>query len=255
MRACSLLLSCLPLLIALGGCGPNSSGPGGAASGGSDPAGGSSGSSASSGSGGSAGSADPCAGKACGDPCDACGPDADCDVQACDASGACVFKDKLVCGLCPATAPDDGAPCPKVNLVCELEDGPVLVCRARLTCTMNGWLTTAPGCSSEVTPDPKCPATAPMGACDTMTEPGLCELGDTLCGCSDCLGGPCGGAAMWVCSQKPAAPCPATAPKLGTPCDADMLHCDYGACPLGGTPGGRICSEGLWTEQITACPE
>ncbi|NUQ75200.1 MAG: hypothetical protein HUU21_16745, partial [Polyangiaceae bacterium] len=205
--------------------------------------------------GGAGGGADACAGKACGDPCTTCPEGAPCMPQACNAEGVCVEEALATCSPCPTAQPTDGDACPKVGLVCETEEGIVVVCRSRTTCTANGWQTIAPGCSSTPAPDPTCPASEPSGMCDVKVDPGLCELGDTFCGCSDCLGGPCGGQAEWVCATPPSAPCPAIAPKLGSVCDNDGLACVYGACALGGTSGGRTCEGGIWTEDIVACPQ
>ena len=238
-------------MISMAGC--DDGGSGGA--GGSGGSGGSGGAGGSGGSGGSGGG-DPCGGKACGDPCTTCPEGAPCMPMACDAGGACVSEEDVVCATaCPTTQPADGDPCPAVGIACELDEGIVIVCRARTQCTPDGWLTVAPGCSSDPLPDAGCPATEPTGACDVAVDPGLCTYGDGFCGCSDCLGGPCGGQAEWRCAEPPAAPCPAIAPKLGAPCSEEGLECLYGSCPLGGTSGGRTCSLGMWVEEIVACPE
>lgn len=175
--------------------------------------------------------------------------------QACDSAGTCVEEAAAVCEVCPGTPPPDGEACPLIDLVCETDEGVVLVCRSRTTCTADGWETIAPGCSSEPPVGPACPTSAPAGACVVMTDAALCDYDGTLCGCSNCLGGPCGGQAEWVCGAPPDAPCPAVAPKLGASCADDGLTCVYGACPLGGTSGGRTCTNGIWTEDIVACPQ
>lgn len=236
-----------------GNTGDGTGGDGG--DGGSGASGGAGGAGGSGGSGGTGGGGDPCAGKACGDPCTTCPEGAPCMPQACDASGACIDEESVVCSACPSSPPPDGEACPQVGLVCETDEGIVVVCRSRTTCTADGWETLAPGCSSDPPEDPGCPATAPSGTCDAAADPGLCEYGESFCGCTNCLGGPCGGQAEWVCAQPPAAPCPAVAPKLGAPCAEAGLKCVYGACPLGGTSGGRTCLDGVWTEDIIACPQ
>ena len=142
-----------------------------------------------------------------------------------------------------------------VGLVCEVDEGIVIVCRARAQCTVKGWQTQAPGCSSEPLVDPGCPAAQPSSNCDVAVDPALCVYGTAFCGCTNCLGGPCGGQAEWVCAAPPAAPCPEIAPKLGAACEAEGTACVYGACPLGGTSGGRTCLGGVWTEDIVACPQ
>jgi hypothetical protein len=237
----SLAASLLALsftVAAAAGCGSDSNTSGGGGEGGDGGSGG-------------AGGANACAGLACGDTCPACEGGTAC---ACDADGQCVEAGLAVCSACPATPPSDGDACPKPGLVCEAEEGIVIVCRARATCTDKGWQNLAPGCSSDPGSDPKCPATKPMGACDVANDPGLCPVETTYCGCSNCLGGPCGGAGEWVCIEPPAPPCPAIAPKLGAPCSQDKLACVYGACPLGGTTGGRSCLDGVWKEDIVPCP-
>jgi hypothetical protein len=178
--------------------------------------------------------------------------------QACNAEGQCVEEMLATCGACPATTPDDGTACDPLGLICETEDGIVLVCRERTTCTANGWMKNVTGCSSYPKPNPACPAAPPAGQCDAIpdptADPSLCEIGDTFCGCSNCLGGPCGDQGEWVCAAPPMLPCPIIAPKLGAPCTEETLKCVYGACPLGGTTGGRTCTSGVWTEDIVPCP-
>lgn len=241
----------LAIGLVLAGCDGNGGGDGGAGGGGADGGGGAGGG----GAGGMAG--DPCEGKACGDACTSCPEGAPCLPQACDASGACVDAVSVVCALCPDTAPPDGDPCPEVGLVCETDEGVVLVCRSRSICKAEGWETIAPGCSSEPPVDPACPAQAPAagGDCDVMADPSLCVYGDGFCGCSNCLGGPCGGQAQWVCSEPPAPPCPAVAPKLGAPCADEGAQCEYGVCAIGGTSDGRACVGGVWTSFVIPCPE
>jgi hypothetical protein len=94
----------------------------------------------------------------------------------------------------------------------------------------------------------------PTGTCDTATDPSICGYGDVLCGCSDCLGGPCGGQAQWVCAAAPEAPCPAVAPKLGTACSDPDLECLYGSCSLSAGLAGRRCTAGVWVAEDVACP-
>lgn len=246
----SVFLTLFLTAVVLTGCDGNDGGSGGSGGSGASGGGGASG-----GSGGTGGAGDPCAGKMCGDPCSTCPDGAPCMPQACDASGTCVSEEDVVCGGCPTEPPPDGTACAQVGLVCETEEGVILVCRSRTTCTADGWQTIAPGCSSEPIVDPNCPAAVPSGNCDVMADPSLCLYPETFCGCSNCLGGPCGGDAQWVCAMPPAAPCPELAPKLGAPCADEGQSCVYGACPLGGTSGGRTCLNGVWTEDIVACPE
>ena len=244
-RGTSALVALLFAAVTQGGCGDGGSG----GSGGTGGSGGDGGS-------GGAGGGDPCAGKQCGDPCTTCPEGAPCQPQACNKDGQCVGEVDAVCSTkCPAEAPADGDPCPQVGLACEVDGGIVLACRARVQCTQNGWLSVAPGCSSEPIPDPDCPASEPSGDCDGAMDPGLCAYGDGFCGCSSCPDGPCGEQAQWVCASPPEPPCPPVAPKLGADCAQDGLKCLYGSCALGGTVGGRACFDGAWTEDIIACPE
>jgi hypothetical protein len=197
-------------------------------------------------------STDPCAGKSCGDPCTSCPDQAPCAQQACDMDGQCVVA-PVQCGGCPSEPPPDGAACSPPGLFCEVEGGIIVECRATATCTTDGWLNQAPGCSSTPPPDPKCPMMEPSGACDVATDPSLCVYGDDVCGCSDCLGGPCGGQAEWVCVTPPRQPCPATPPKIGNPCPDEGASCIYGSCSLTYL-AGRVCQGGLWADDGVACP-
>lgn len=155
---------------------------------------------------------------------------------------------------CPSEAPPDGAACDMPGLLCEVEDGIVVVCRATATCTAQGWENEAPGCSSIPPTDPSCPTAQPSGDCAVASDPALCVYGDTMCGCSDCLGGPCGGQAQWVCAPPPAPPCPTVAPKLGGACTDEGLSCAYGSCAIDQVLAGRACTDGAWVSDPVACP-
>lgn len=171
--------------------------------------------------------------------------------------GQCVAEAEALCSPCPTSMPADGAACPQEGLICEVDEGPILVCRARVVCQVGGagWKNVAPGCSSFLPTDTDCATPPPTGACDMANDPPLCATPDAFCGCSNCLNGPCGGPAEWVCAALPAAPCPPEAAKLGETCAMEGLKCVYGACPLGGTSGGRSCYKGLWIEDIVNCPK
>ncbi|HZF54419.1 MAG TPA: hypothetical protein VE093_37490 [Polyangiaceae bacterium] len=243
-----VIFSCLTLLGA-SGCGSDTNGTGGAEGG----AGGGGGGGGAGGAGG--GSADPCEGRACGEACSTCPEGAPCMPQACNSEGICVEEALAVCSACPTTPPPDGEACSPVGLVCEMEAGVVLACRTRTNCMDTGWKTFPPGCLSDPPTDPACPASEPSGDCDVMADPSLCVLAEnTLVGCSNCLGGPCGGPAEWVIAAPPVSPCPALAPKLGAGCADEGLSCVYGSCALGGTSGGRTCLGAIWTEDIIPCP-
>lgn len=155
---------------------------------------------------------------------------------------------------CPATTPADGQTCEPIDLVCEYDEGFVLECRPKTTCTSAGWETLSPNCSSDPPPDIDCPANQPTGDCDEGADPSLCVYGnEVVCGCSNCLGGPCGGQAQWVCAPPPAAPCPPVAPLLGAACSDEAVSCTYGSCFLS-LIGGRTCTDGIWVDDDVACP-
>ncbi|NUP04469.1 MAG: hypothetical protein HOW73_00220 [Polyangiaceae bacterium] len=197
---------------------------------------------------------DACEGLSCGDPCSTCPDGAPCVEQACSANGECVELSSVTCSPCPSEPPPDNEACEPFNLQCEYDDGIVLACRTRTTCTAEGWKTFAVDCDSDPPPDPSCPATQPSGDC-TKNDPELCVYdGDTPCACTNCGAGPCGGPESWVCAPPPPAPCPPIAPALGAPCDAGNDLCIYGSCGIGGVHGGRKCLDGIWTEEIVACP-
>lgn len=221
-----------------------------------DPTGGSGTGGASSGGSGTGGTAaGPCDGKVCGDPCSTCPEGAPCQQEACNANGECVGAEEAVCGSCPTEIPAEGSACPSIDLVCEMDDGPIVECRTRVTCTASGWTVAAPNCIPDPPPDPACPPAEPMGNCTVGTDPALCIYDtSTLCGCSDCLGGPCGGQAQWICSPAPEAPCPATAPQLGEPCIDEMLSCVYGSCAVAQVLAGRLCQDGVWVDAPVPCP-
>jgi hypothetical protein len=206
-------------------------------------------------SGGGGGQPGPCDGASCGDSCTTCPEGAPCIPQACDALGECVSEAEVVCTQCPTEVPPEGGACPALSLVCELDDGVVVSCRTRVTCTDAGWSVQSPNCPSDPPPDPNCPPSPPQGDCAVATDPGLCAYDEsTLCGCSDCLGGPCGGQAQWVCAPAPEPPCPAIAPRLGDPCADEALICQYGSCAIGQVLAGRRCDGGLWIDEGIPCP-
>jgi hypothetical protein len=159
--------------------------------------------------------------------------------------------------VCPPTEPVDGSQCDPehVGLSCEYDEGPVVICRGYYTCGGGTWAGLFPGCSSEVPAAANCPAEPPSGTCTLPEGLELCTYADgTHCGCSNCLGGPCGGPAEWVCAPPPGGGCPATAPNFGQPCSTEGLQCSYGSCALG-TQGQRNCQGGIWLNAGVPCPE
>lgn len=197
---------------------------------------------------------DPCEGLTCGDPCSTCPDGAPCQREACNANGACVSAEEASCSPCPLSLPEFQSACATPDLQCEYDDGIVLACRTRAVCGADGWDILQPNCMSDPPPDPACLPTQPSGACTVESDPFLCVYGATACGCTNCLGGPCGGDAMWVCAPPPEAPCPEIAPRIGRECENEGLFCTYGTCALGSITGGRQCAGGIWTEEGIACP-
>lgn len=159
--------------------------------------------------------------------------------------------------VCPPGEPSDGADCATdhLGLSCEYDQGPIVTCRGMYSCTSGQWSLLAPGCSSVVGSPPDCPADPPSGSCPSPDAQELCIYADgTHCGCSNCLGGPCGGPAEWVCGTPPGGDCPATAPNFGQACSQEGAECTYGACALG-TQAQRNCMGGIWLNFGVPCPE
>jgi hypothetical protein len=195
-----------------------------------------------------------CENVACGEPCSVC-KEPPCNQQVCDGLGTCRDALDVTCSPCEAAPPPDGNACEYSGLACEYDEGLVVACRVRSTCTPSGWSTVDPGCSSSPAQDPACPPATPSGNCNEAADPAICIYGDIVCGCTNCLGGPCGGQAQWVCGAVPASPCPPVAPKLGEPCYVGAgTMCTYGDCAVGGTSAGRLCQNGFWLDEPINCP-
>ncbi|MEO7095500.1 MAG: hypothetical protein ABI175_19750, partial [Polyangiales bacterium] len=154
---------------------------------------------------------------------------------------------------CPTTYPSTGAPCSPLGLVCGYGDDPRPHCRPQAICRSSGWETPVGACPPP--PSEVCPPTLTVAKGAACTKPGsFCTYGDVLCGCGDCFGGPCGGAAKWVCPEPPSDPaCPRTMPNLGIACAKPGTSCTYGSCSSG-NPAGRTCKDGYWIDEPVACP-
>ncbi|MBK8937022.1 MAG: hypothetical protein IPM79_05105 [Polyangiaceae bacterium] len=256
MRSAPLLLAALLWT----GCPEERSGTGGSTTGGAGSTGG-----GASGGGGSAGDPE-CVAQACGEPCFVCD---DCGQQICDGYGVCRPALEVLCSPCPAELPGMNDACSPNGVVCELEGGPAVDCRARAACTSQGWeIASAPfDCAPSPLEPAGCPEVQPNpGApCDVQVDPAVCEYEVVLCGCTNCLSGTCGGSGMWACTEPVDPPCPEDPPQLGQSCFEPNLECRYGACWLEAAPASadssaafvtttRACSDGLWREVALDCP-
>ncbi len=157
---------------------------------------------------------------------------------------------------CPATEPTEGSGCDDPGLLCEYDDGPIISCRGWMECGTDGlWFVMGPYCDSWPPPAVNCPSSPPpAGPCDENQNGAICLYpDDTQCGCTNCLGGPCGGQPQWVCVPPPGGGCPSAAPNFGQPCSPEGLECFYGSCSLG-TQGERDCVNGVWVNVEVACP-
>ena len=157
---------------------------------------------------------------------------------------------------CPPTPAADGAECDEPGLKCEYGDGPIIGCRGWMECGDDElWFVMDPNCMDWPPPAVGCPPQPPQpGQCPMDLNGTLCLYpDDTQCGCTNCLGGPCGGPPQWVCVPPPGGSCPSKAPNFGQPCSPDGLECLYGSCSLG-TQGERDCDGGVWVDVEVACP-
>ncbi len=158
--------------------------------------------------------------------------------------------------VCPATSPAHGSQCDDPGLMCEYDDGPILGCRGWMECGTDGlWFVMDPNCTSWPPPAVQCPPEPlPPGPCSEEQNGTICLYpDDTQCGCTNCLGGPCGGQPQWICVPPPGGGCPSAAPTFGQPCSPEGLECLYGSCALG-TQGERDCDGGVWVDVEIMCP-
>jgi hypothetical protein len=88
------------------------------------------------------------------------------------------------------------------------------------------------------------------------TEGDHCAVGNTICTCNACLGGPCmQPPPKWSCAGPPTtAGCPTVVPNDGTACAKEGLECVYGN-PCLGSGADVFCTKGVWTwNTMIACP-
>jgi hypothetical protein len=157
---------------------------------------------------------------------------------------------------CPPTAPTHGSECDDIGVKCGYDDGPIISCRGWMECGTDGtWFVTDPNCQDWPPPAVNCPPQPPPpGPCPSQQNGAICLYpDDTQCGCTNCMGGPCGGPTQWVCVAPPGGGCPSAAPNIGQPCSPDGVECMYGSCSYG-TQGGRNCEGGVWVHVDVMCP-
>jgi hypothetical protein len=151
---------------------------------------------------------------------------------------------------CPDAIPGSDVPCcgfehpPR----CTYGSDPRPACRDAVQCHGDlfpeppfFWWPTTPSCAPEVSGT--CPALA--------AAEGLCDPSGLVCNYPD--GGQCACVTLadgdrWQCAAPAPAPCPTTAPNLGTNCELDStLVCSYGLCDAL-TYVEVTCLDGAWTE-------
>jgi hypothetical protein len=172
--------------------------------------------------------------------------------------------DVIVAATCPLSPPTVGSDCNSEGLDCTWGDSVLAACRTARHCAAGKWAPvnwgTCPG------PASSCPAAPPAGYTTVCSSDGG---GPNLnkgcafptgheCVCSSMM---CSGACqffdppIWICSQPPAAPCPAVIPNAGTRCEATGAQsCGY----AGGACGLRAACEGSpptikWS-RVLVCP-
>ena len=137
---------------------------------------------------------------------------------------------------CPAVEPSDGSSCDVANERCEYSDELEIDCRRRLLCdpATCAWRLEDTMTSCGPTSMDACPPIAAGSTCDIAQA---CHYADgSLCWCA-----PEG----LTCDHDPGDPCPAVAPRLGSPCDTEGTNCSYGKCaPY--LEAARQCCGGVW---------
>lgn len=153
---------------------------------------------------------------------------------------------------CPAAIPSGGTcTTAEEGLRCTYGDSVRPECRTDYTCTSGGWATTKNFCE----PSLDCGTTDPTEGSACTTE-GVCEVGNDICVCTACAGGPCMPSPTWSCAKPPTtAGCPATVPNDGTSCTTEGLNCSYGL--ICAQSGAMVdCKNGRWTwNMLIACAE
>jgi hypothetical protein len=150
---------------------------------------------------------------------------------------------------CPATVPTDGAPCAGETAgPCEYGDDVLGGCNTAADCYAGVWSVSAPltlNCPtvlSSICPSSFAEAQAPTSqpACASYTARSICHYPEGSCTC---------GGGLVLCTP-PAAGCPATRPRAGTPCSTGPGGCAFwgtGSCD----GASMTCACGVW--QLIYC--
>ncbi len=208
------------------------------------------------GCGGSAPSYDPCAGKACGDACRVCAPDAaDCvetmEVKACDPTGRCTSAGTFTCGAYdPCVGKACGADC-TYDPPCRLSDPPCMLPSYAGKCSADG--ACVPGDVTSCDPVGGCPGQP----CGSPCNPS-CPMGEPCPDLAACDGnGHCVSPATLVCPQPPD---PCAGKNCGDSCGYCPPDVDPSLCPVptfaptACNASGECVTEGTFTcETLDPC--
>jgi hypothetical protein len=171
---------------------------------------------------------------------------------------------------CAGDRPVQGGACVD-GAVCEFGASPVVRCDEVDACKDGRWQVstpalTDPACSPAPGSCPSSLAGVPVG--QACAPPDVhCDYPDRRCECAQNATLP-GWPATWRCPSGQQgiwagdARCPMPRPRLGTPCSAPGITCDYGACairggnregcmPLG--DGASALDHGIWVDQPVDC--
>jgi hypothetical protein len=154
-------------------------------------------------------------------------------------------------GACPATVPDNGAPCTGSSPIggCEYGDDPWRACNMVAICAgSSGW-------NVQPEHDPSCPTmlggSCPATLSDAQATP-TCSGGpmdNPTCrypeGVCDCLPGQ----GPFSCTPPAQPGCPATRPRSGAPCSGQCKSWGSGLCDN----ESMICACGVW--QLVECTD
>ncbi len=207
---------------------------------------------------------------ACTPPADAgpCGP-VPTQTQSCPTQWMCVGTtwqcDQADAGaLCPATMPTAGAACPATKptpVSCEYGSDPALECDTVMTCNAGAWTvsqTPFAGGFCATTSAALCPASSALVAQGTTCGSTFaeCSYPDARCECRcpgpgngvNCV--PATAAMTWQCDtlSNQTGNCPATRPRLGTPCATPSETCYYEGSPGPACWGDVVMctADGVW---------
>jgi hypothetical protein len=166
---------------------------------------------------------------------------------------------------CPANAPAAGEAC-KLNIpsICEYGEPSVRHCTTHASCKYNqvtgpesaAWVVTEPrdDCVLPAEEPADCPADfASVPEADCEVDGLTCAYPEGTCGCRMQFRGQPTRNPRWVCEALNEG-CPAPRPLLGTPCEEELLGCDYGHCFEAGRPA-MVCARGYWMEGGIQCEE